>query len=150
MKRPLLSLLVFLVIVGVFTAHQTSKETKDLPLIDIMLNSNIIPVEVASTSMERTRGLSDRDEVSKQGEGLLFIFDEVGKHGIWMKDMRFSIDIMWFDSDGRLIHIVQNTPPQSFPNVFTPPVDALYVLETEAGFVQQYNIEIGARLSVKF
>lgn len=149
MKRFLVSLLVLLMLVGISVAYHISKDAEDLPVIDVMLNGNAIPVEVASTAIERTRGLSDREELSTRAEGLLFLFDEADKYGIWMKDMNFAIDIMWFDTDGRLIHLVQNALPESFPNVFTPPDDALYILEVEAGFTSLYDLRIGDMLNVE-
>ena len=59
-----------------------------------------------------------------------------------MKDMKFPLDIIWFSSDRKVVYIKQNLLPCSPDNcpVFTPPVDALYVLEVNAGFVETHNI----------
>lgn len=112
-----------------------------------------IHVEIADTDEERIRGLSGRD-VLLPNNGLLFIFDEPGIQGIWMKDMRFAIDIIWIapfsstSSSGgrdtyRVVDIKRNAMPESFPEIFYPVEEALYVLEVNAGFTDLYNISVG-------
>ena len=53
--------------------------------------------ELADTSSERTKGLSYRTEIPK--EGMLFIFPNKGIQGFWMKDMLFPIDILWLTDE---------------------------------------------------
>jgi poly-gamma-glutamate capsule biosynthesis protein CapA/YwtB (metallophosphatase superfamily) len=89
-------------------------------------------VKQAKTDEERTKGLSGTDELPA-GEGLLFAFDEPGRHGFWMKDMNYPIDILWFDSQFRLVHKELSVDPSTYPHVFYPDRNALYVLETRVG-----------------
>jgi uncharacterized membrane protein (UPF0127 family) len=60
--------------------------------------------------------------------------------------MKFPIDIIWLDSDGKVVHIEQNLQPcvSVFicPN-YIPNTDSQYVLETVAEFTQRYNISVG-------
>jgi uncharacterized membrane protein (UPF0127 family) len=102
----------------------------------------IVDVSVAKTWPERIKGLSDTpylpDNLVK-----LFIFDTPAFHSIWMKDMRYEIDILWVDIENRIIHIEENATPESYPNLFVPEDPALYVIETAAGFVEKNKISIG-------
>lgn len=62
-----------------------------------------------------------------------------------MKDMRFSLDIIWFNSNRHVVFIEQSLQPcspQSCP-VHTPTTNAMYVLEVNAGFVQAHDISLG-------
>ena len=115
-----------------------------------------VRVDIADTSEERTRGLSG---VASLGEnsGLLLVFDEHGAHGIWMKDMRFPIDIIWIaassetSSSGgsevfRVVDIKKNARPESFPEIFFPEQNALYVLEVNSGFTDIHGIRVGDRV----
>jgi len=102
-------------------------------------------VEVADDEVERIQGLSNTSYLGDK-DGLLFVFEEPGLHGIWMKDMRFPIDIIWFGADMKVVSIEEDVAPETFPEIFLPDEPALYVLEGNAGFVQLHGIEIGDEL----
>jgi uncharacterized membrane protein (UPF0127 family) len=105
-------------------------------------------VEIASTSAQQQAGLSNRDSMA-QDHGMLFVFGSEGEWGFWMKDMKFSLDIIWFDSQKNAVFIEQSLlpcTPQDCP-VHTPPVKAMYVLEVNAGFVQAHGITVGDMFS---
>lgn len=117
---------------------------------EISLSSGIkLSVMVAQNNSERILGLSGYPGLSKN-EGMLFVFDELGKQPIWMKDMLFSLDILWFNERYELVHIVENATPDSYPtNIFASNEDALYVLEVPEGFVAENKIKLGDTFSFK-
>ena len=47
----------------------------------------------------------------KSKRGMLFIFEEKGFQKIWMLNVRFAIDIIWFDANKRIVHFEENVPP---------------------------------------
>lgn len=98
-----------------------------------------VRVYIADTPEEQQKGLSVFNRLPP-GTGMLFVFDQDDTYGIWMKDMKFAIDIIWIDAEGRIIDIVQHATPESFPQVFTPRAPARYVLETRSGFVEERNV----------
>jgi uncharacterized membrane protein (UPF0127 family) len=62
-----------------------------------------------------------------------------------MKDMNFPIDIIWLDKDKKVVYIVKNAPPESYPyEHFEPKEEARYVLEVAAGTVEDKKIMIDA------
>lgn len=103
-----------------------------------------VSVTVASTPDARSQGLSGRSGLA-QNEGMLFVFPEDGLYSFWMKDMRFSIDILWLSGDGTVVHIEENVDPGSYPATYTSTTPARYVLEVPAGFVKARNIAAGSR-----
>lgn len=116
----------------------TQKKTvlvKDIPIF----------VSVAETLVEKKRGLSDKGEL-KENEGMLFIFDEPDKHGFWMKDMKFSIDIVWIQ-DNQIVFIEKNVSPDTYPTMFYPSKPANLVLELPGGFCDAHSISVGDFLS---
>ncbi|OHA92045.1 MAG: hypothetical protein A3J09_00920 [Candidatus Zambryskibacteria bacterium RIFCSPLOWO2_02_FULL_51_21] len=103
---------------------------KHVPLLRGTIGGLVL--EIANTDAERTQGLSGRASLPA-GTGLLFVFESPGKYGFWMKDMNFPIDIVWL-GDGMLpVGIEKNVSPDSYPQVFYPPVPVRYVLEVNAG-----------------
>ena len=117
-------------------------KTQDLKIAEVMVKAS-----VARTWAERIRGLSDTpylpEDVVK-----LFVFDSLGEHSIWMKDMNYAIDIIWVDAKNKIVDIKENATPESYPEAFSPKADALYVIETKVGFVAKNNIKIGDEVLV--
>lgn len=105
------------------------------------------PVLLARVSMQQDlrRGLSGQTEL-KEGTGLLFVFDYSDKHGIWMKDMNFPIDVVWLDSQLNVVFIKKDFSPSSYPEIVYPSTNSSYVLEFPAGFLNTHHIDIGDKL----
>lgn len=103
-------------------------------------------VEIVDTDETRTRGLSGREEVPLSG--MLFIFDEPGFHGIWMKDMKFTIDVIWISEELRVIGITKGLTPESYPRIFEPPQKIKYAVETEPGYAEFLGIGVGDKVVI--
>ncbi|MEN9921393.1 MAG: hypothetical protein RLZZ517_371 [Candidatus Parcubacteria bacterium] len=113
----------------------------------IIVGETPIIVEVLDEMKERERGLSNRPQLT-EGTGVLFVFEEKGLHGFWMKDMSFSIDILWFNEYGELVYYIKNVSPDTYPVIFTPDEPAKYVIEVPAGFIKQEGIKIGDKIDL--
>ena len=61
---------------------------------EIKINGTVVTVEVAKTEKEQAKGLAGRDELC-QTCGMLFEYDNYQIRHFWMKDMKFSLDILW-------------------------------------------------------
>ncbi len=115
---------------------------------EVRIGNISIQVEVADTEAARIRGLSGKESL-KEGSGMLFVFEEAGEWGIWMKDMQFPIDIIWADESGTIITIAKNIAPDTYPKSFYPTTPTVkYVLEVPAGFVQKEGIAEGDRIVI--
>ena len=108
----------------------------------VSINGIEISVEVANTYIKHRKGLSGRESLPKD-EGMLFVFDKPGLYEFWMKEMNFPIDIVWIGEDKRVVFIKENATPESFPELLHPSLPALYVIETNAGFVKEHKISVG-------
>ena len=102
---------------------------------------------MALTAKERRQGLSGVDRLGER-EGKLFVFDESGRYGIWMKDMNFAIDVFWIDENLRIVHIEENVLPSTYPAVFNTPEPARFILETNAFFADTFGISLGDRVGI--
>lgn len=113
----------------------------------IQLNGNAIRVSVASTPGEREQGLSGRTGLASD-EGMLFVFQQDGDYAFWMKDMLFSIDMIWIDASGKIIYIAPSVSPETYPTAFDPHMNALYVLELPAGYAAEHNVVVGDQAQI--
>lgn len=113
------------------------------PTTELRLGSGVYGLWVADEETERIQGLSGVEELPRNG-GLLMIFDEDRTHGIWMRDMKIPLDIVWINKNKTVVYIVKNASPKlSTDIVFTPNSDARYVVELPAGAVQEAGIKTG-------
>jgi uncharacterized membrane protein (UPF0127 family) len=99
----------------------------------------------ARTDAERSLGLGDRQSLPAD-EGMLFVFDQPGYYGFWMKDMHFPIDMIWLDADFRIVRIAADVATSSYPAVFSPDSPSSYVLETDAGYAAANGLAPGETL----
>lgn len=106
-----------------------------------------IKVELATTVALQTKGLSGRSGL-EEGEGMLFVFETGGKFPFWMKDMNFSIDIIWISADKKVIYIKKDARPEDYPQSYGPAENAMYVLEVVSGFSEKNNLKIGDRVEI--
>jgi uncharacterized membrane protein (UPF0127 family) len=60
-----------------------------------------------------------------------------------MKDMLFPIDIVWIDSEYRVVSIAKNISPDTFPKTFFPTQSARFVLEMNAGTAENIGVVNG-------
>jgi len=106
-----------------------------------------IAVEIAETPAARSAGLSNRRSLSGV-DGLLLKWDAPGRHPIWMAGMRFSLDLIWIDSDGHIVAVLTNVPPcRTDPCPLYEPAGAersIAVLEIPAGAAASHGIAAGA------
>ena len=110
-----------------------------------------IPVEVADTIKKRSLGLGKRASL-KKGWGMLFVFEKRKPHRFWMKDMQFSLDIVWLDNH-KIVHIIHNAKPANHnnePEVMSSPVPVNFVLEIAAGRAAKLLLKTGQRMKFKF
>lgn len=156
LTKRLLILLSTLVIVSIFAVFflererfgLTFPESEPAKIYGVYLGNVPLWAEVAGTEEKRREGLSGREPL-KEGQGMLFIFDEPDFHGIWMKDMNFPIDIVWIDEEFNIVDIKSNAKPESYPEIFRPARKSLYVVETMAGLLHSNDIKIGEKVILK-
>jgi len=102
-------------------------------------------LEIAADDVTRARGYMFREFVGPN-EGMLFVFDQPGRHPFWMKNCKVNLDIIWLDSAARVTEIAHDLDPcpadGPCPNVF-PMREAAYVLELAGGTARAQGLDIG-------
>lgn len=142
--RPLTTVLVIIgaaaILIAVIVSYMISTFQ---PKTEVIIGTQPYRLAVADDDISRQKGLSGVTELGKN-EGLLMVFDTDEKHGIWMKDMLIPIDILWLDSNKKVIYIVQDAQPElSTSEVFAPNKPARYVIELASGSAKQHSVRVG-------
>ncbi len=104
-------------------------------------------VEVADTPIKRTIGLMNRTSLPEKS-GMLFIFDQEGIQGFWMKNTLISLDMIFISSDKKIVHIQRKAQPcktldcQSYTSI----KPAKYVVEINGGLADKLGIDEGEKV----
>lgn len=110
------------------------------PTTNVKIASGVYSLWVADTEQARVKGLSGVQKLDPNG-GLLMDFQTDGTWGIWMKDMKIPLDIIWLDANKKVVYIVKNASPElSTGTTFVPKKPARYVIELPAGSVDKAGI----------
>jgi len=103
-----------------------------------------IDIEIADTEYETQTGLMYRDGM-EDNQGMLFVFDKPAYHSFYMKNTKFSIDIIFIDADLRIASFKERAKPLDEAGLNSE-VPVQYVLEVNAGLSEQWQLEIGDRI----
>lgn len=117
------------------------------PLYSMQLGDTEVRASLATTPQERQLGLSNTPSLPADVVKV-FVFPESGEWGFWMKDMNYSIDILWVNAAAEVVHVAPNVAPSSYPETFKTPVPAKYVIETVAGFAAEHAIVPGTAVAL--
>jgi uncharacterized protein len=151
---PIAIAAVIIGIVGVMSIPSDSKlEAVEFPRGTIKIDDIALQVQVADTEPRRVRGLMFQDPLP-YNQGMIFVFEKAGIYSLWMLNMQFPLDMIWFDKDGNIIHIEKDIPPCKTAletmtcQSITPDGEALYILEVTSGFVDKFQITKESKLNI--
>ncbi len=145
-------------IIGVFGILNIPSDSKldavNFPMGTIKIDDQVLQVQIADTQPGRVRGLMFQEQLPYD-QGMFFVFEKPGTHSLWMLNMQFPLDMIWFDSDGKIVHIEKNVPPcksaletATCTGVNPGTNQALYILEVTSGFVDEFGITENSVLEI--
>lgn len=151
---PITIAAVIIGVIGMLTIPSDIKlESVEFPRGTVLIDDVALEVQIADSEPRRVRGLMFQEQLPYD-EGMIFVFAEPGLYSLWMLNMQFPLDMIWFDHDGNVVHIEKNIPPcKTVVEITTcqsivPDNEASYVLEVTAGFVDQNNVTMDSKLTI--
>ena len=152
---PIIAAAFVVGVIGMLTLPSDVKlESVEFPRGMIKVDDQILEVQIADTDSLKVRGLMFQDKLPYE-QGMLFVFDEYGAHPMWMLNMQFHLDLIWFDENLHVTAIEKNVPPCITTIEVVTCRDngvsgdnAKYVLEVTAGFVDKFNVTENSKLEI--
>ena len=85
-----------------------------------------------------------RDQL-RPGTGMLFLFPEEGDYPFWMKNTLIPLDMIWIDSNRRIVHVAARRPAVSDRGLpeLSAERESRYVLEVAGGVAKQHGLKAG-------
>jgi uncharacterized membrane protein (UPF0127 family) len=106
-----------------------------------------VEVRVADTPEKRRTGLSETATLA-DGEGMLFVHPDEGRHTYWMRGMSFPLDIVFATADGEVTTIHHAAKPDELDGYGDFPGRGTYVLEVPRGYTNTTGLGVGDCLAV--
>jgi len=123
-----------LMIVATFFVSILPSFTK--PTITLQLGDGVFNAKVASTANDRAKGLAGVT-VFNADQALLMVFPNQDEWSIGARDMNISVDMVWLNSDKKVVYAVTDVSPELLASeVYTPKLPAMYVVLLPAGTVK--------------
>ncbi len=155
MQRSWVTLLaVFFVLIATFWAFGGSEVTEYIPYATqrltgqsahVVVGGKTFGTEVVRSAKAQAKGLSGRRSLPAD-RGMLFAFAQPGLYPFVMRDMRFSLDILWIQ-DEKIVDLWRSAPyGKEPPAQYMPKVPADRVLEVRAGILG--GVKIGDPVTI--
>ena len=103
-----------------------------------------LKLEIADDEYQRETGLMYRESMETD-QGMLFVFENEEPRGFHMKNTYISLDLLFLDSQNKIVSISKNAQPRSLETIPSE-VPAQYVLEINGGLSDQWNLAVGDSL----
>ena len=114
-----------------------------LPVIRLQAGMHLIRAEVAADDGARMTGLMHRASMPANA-GMLFVFDELTTHCMWMKNTLIPLSVAFVDDRGTIVNIADMEPHSEASHCAAQPVK--YALEMNRGWFAARGIKPGSRL----
>ncbi len=85
-------------------------DSVEFPRGTVKIDNVVLEVQIADTGLLLTQGLMFQEELPLD-QGMLFVFEGEERRSIWMRNMQFSLDILWLDIEGNVLHIEKKCSP---------------------------------------
>jgi hypothetical protein len=114
-----------------------------MPLVELGFGKHTLMAEVASNDPDRMQGLMQR-RMLPENRGMLFVFPNIARHGMWMKNTFIPLSVAFIDDKGVIINVEDMQPHTLDAHNAKQPVR--YALEMNLGWFRKRGIGPGAKL----
>lgn len=102
-----------------------------------------VSAEIARTDEETSRGLMYRTKMDED-RGMIFAMERT-EHRFWMKNTCLPLDMLFIDSDGLIVGVLENVPVLNLEDR-TVGCPSTHVLEVNAGWCRRHGVRAGQKL----
>ncbi|MEO9319786.1 MAG: DUF192 domain-containing protein [Nitrososphaera sp.] len=151
---PVIIAAVAIGIIGLaFTPQEVKQSKADFPKGTVRINDDVITVEIAQSAAEKQRWLTFQSDKLPLDTALLMKYETPDLYQVWMLNIEYNLDLVWFDSSGKAVYLLKDVPPcqnlvESQSCTYKTTVPAQYVIAATAGFIDAHRITTGSQMTL--
>lgn len=136
-----------------FMPQDVKERSADFPKGTVRVNDDVITVEIAETTAEKQRWMTFRQDRLPLDTAMLIKHDSPDLYEIWMLNVEYNLDLIWFDQDGNAVYIKKNVAPcgnilDQVSCTYKPTSRAQYVMAATAGFADEHGVDVGSKMTL--
>lgn len=137
----------------VFIPPEVKNAPAGFPVGTVRINHDVINVEVAKSSAEKERWLMFRHEKMPFNSAMILVFDKPDLYSMWLLNIGYNLDLIWFDENGDVVYMVKDVPPckSTFDMAdctYKNTEPAKYVIAATSGFIDKHRVNKDSRMSI--
>lgn len=153
----LIPVLVAAVAVGALGIAFIPPEIRDkdtgFPKGTVRIDGDVITVEIAETAAEKLRWMTFRQDRLPLDTAMLIKHDKPDLYEVWMLNIEYNLDLIWFDENGNAVYMIRNAPPcenvvETVSCTYKTTKQALYVMAATSGFIDEHDISVGSKMTI--
>lgn len=151
MKRflsiPVIAFVVLLLYM--FLNKPQVEENKIEDTLNFEIKGQVVSLEIADTVEERRVGLMNRAYL-EANSGMVFIYTDSQKRSFWMKSCDIPLDIIFLNSEKKVINIIKSAPICKVEDcpLYPSAEPAMYVIEMNGGWTDKYGLVSGDTINI--
>jgi len=145
-KEQIILLAILLIILGAILIFFIEDDS-DIDAAEVEMGGREFILEFAETPEEQAKGLMFRESL-EEDKGMLFVYDNIAPRLFWMKNTYIPLDLI-FIAGGKIVDIKQGFQPCLEDCQTYESLPARYVIEINAGLVEELGIEKGQEINLK-
>lgn len=153
----LIPVIISAVVIGILGIIFVPSDIKNVNIAfskgTIKIDEKLLTVEIADSDLDRQRWLTFRNDKPNLDSGLLLTYDKPDLYSMWLLNIQYPLDLMWFDQNGNIVYLKKNAQPcdnilDSSQCTFKNTKPAKFVLASSSGFIQYNNITESSKLEI--
>lgn len=144
-------------VVGILGITFIPPEIRDrdtgFPKGTVRIGDDVVTVEVAETAAERQRWMTFRQDHLPLDTAMLIKHETSDLHEVWMINVEYNLDLIWFDKDGNAVYLIKDAAPcenvvETVSCTYKTTKQALFVVAATSGFIDEHGIAVGSKMTI--
>lgn len=127
----------------IFLLFASAQSLAQMPRLELTAGFYRIEAEVAADQANRMQGLMQRRSMPAN-QGMLFVFTQVDRHCMWMRNTYLPLSVAFLDEQGRILNIEDMQPQTETNHCAASP--ARFALEMNLGWFSGKGLKPGQRI----
>jgi uncharacterized membrane protein (UPF0127 family) len=153
----LIPVLIAAVAIGALGIAFIPPEIRDrdtgFPKGTVRIDDDVIIVEVAETAAEKQRWMTFRQDRLPLDTAMLIKHDVPDLYEIWMLNIEYNLDLIWFDEEGNAVYMIRDAPPcdnvvETVSCTYKTTKRAIYIIAATSGFIDSHEIDVGSKMTI--